>query len=365
MKKIQSRWLKIFLIGLMLILAWKIIDISYILGWVKSVFTILSPFTFGAVLAFFTFKPSKKTEHFIEKHFPKIKPGLRRSISVIFIYMIFLVIVVIALRFLIPAIYRNIQDLVNNLPQYYATLEKNVKDLELASDMKIVETITGKISEYINFDMIGKFVSIFTNVANSLLNVFIGIILSIYILIERDSLAEICKTLMGFVLKNHKKSTLLLYTGKLVDIFNSYFIGLLIDAVLIASISIIFFYIFGAPYPWLLGLVIAIGNMIPFFGPIVAAVISYIATAVVFGPFSAIWVLVFQLVLGQIDGNFIQPKIIGNSVGISPFWVIFSVTLFGGIWGPVGMIIGVPIIASLRLLYHDYKEDGKIGNALQ
>ena len=95
--------------------------------------------------------------------------------------------------------------------------------------------------------------------------------------------------------------------------------------------------------------------MIPFFGPIASAAVGYIATAVTMGPLKAIWVLLFQLVLGQVDGNLIQPKIVGTSVGISPFWVIFAVTFFGGIWGPWGMILGVPIVGALGMLYDDLK----------
>jgi len=104
--------------------------------------------------------------------------------------------------------------------------------------------------------------------------------------------------------------------------------------------------------------------MIPFFGPIVSAVIVYIICALVMGPFPALWALLFQIIVGQLDSNLIQPKIVGGSVGISPLWVIFAVTFFGGIWGPLGMIIGVPVVAAIRFLYHDYREDGKLDGNL-
>ena len=90
--------------------------------------------------------------------------------------------------------------------------------------------------------------------------------------------------------------------------------------------------------------------MIPFFGPIIAAIIVTFISAMALGPIKALWILLFQIVLGQIDGNVIQPRIIGGSVGISPFWVIFAVLLFGGIWGPWGMLLGVPIVASIRMM---------------
>ena len=110
----------------------------------------------------------------------------------------------------------------------------------------------------------------------------------------------------------------------------------------------------------LLGLLVAIGNMVPFFGPIVAAVVIYVITAIAFDPVKAIWVIIFQLVLGQIDGNLIQPKILGKSIGINPLLVLFSVVVFGDLFGFAGMIMGVPIIAAIKMIADDYLDNGKI-----
>lgn len=360
MKNIQSNHVKTFLVGLCLIVAWKIIDIGSILWFIKSAFQILVPFIFGAVIAFFTYKPAIKLERLLRRRCKKIKGETARGISVIFVYVALLSIVGVVLQFLIPALYANIQDFAKNVPSYYAVVEKHLKDFELFSNFKITEKITETLNGYLNFDMVGKFVGVVGNVANSMLNVVLGVILSAYILLERAGLADLFKTLTGFVFKEKKSNTLATYTGKLVDIFNSYFVSLLLDALIIGTVSSLFFYFFGAPYPWLLGVIVALGNMIPFFGPIVAAVIVFVVCAIVMGPLPALWALVFQIVAGQIDSNFIQPRLVGGSVGISPLWVIFAVTFFGGFWGPVGMIIGVPIVAAVRLVYLDYKKDGKL-----
>jgi predicted PurR-regulated permease PerM len=96
--------------------------------------------------------------------------------------------------------------------------------------------------------------------------------------------------------------------------------------------------------------------MIPFFGPIAATVLIYVVSALAMGPVQALWVLLAQVVLGQIDGNFIQPKIIGETVGISPFWVVFAVIVFGGLWKFTGMILGVPLVAAVRMVCINYFE---------
>ena len=360
MKNIQSSYIKTFLLGFCLIVAWKIIDLGSIWGFIVSAFRILLPFIFGAVIAFFTYKPAIKFERLLRAKFKKMKGSTARNLSVLFVYAALIAILTVILQFLIPALYKNIQDFAQNVPSYYTTVEKFLKDFELFSNLNITGTIAETVNSYLNFDMMGRFVGVVGNIANSMLNVLLGIILSAYILIERASLSDLFKTLAGFIFKDKKNQTLATYAGRLVDIFNSYFVSLLMDALIIGAVSSVFFYFYGAPYPWLLGVLVAVGNMIPFFGPIAAAVIVFVVCAIVMGPLSAIWALVFQIIAGQIDSNFIQPRLVGGSVGISPLWVIFAVTFFGGFFGPVGMIVGVPIVASIRLLYLDYKKDGKL-----
>ncbi len=365
MKKFEGdSFFKYLILGLLFILAWKIIDISTLWRWICSAVSILTPFIFGAIIAFFTFRPSKKLEAALGRKFKKLHGTALRSVSVVSVYLVMLLFVSLILQFIIPAIYKNLQDFVSNLPAYYTKVEKFLKDFEIVSNLNISGKLLDMANNYLNFDMMGRFVGVLGSVANSMLNFFLGIILSMYILIERDSLSDLFKTLAKFVFKDKKSTTLAIYTGKLVEIFNSYFVSLLLDAILIGSLSAIFLHFFHAPYPWLLGLLVAIGNMIPFFGPIAAAAVVYVVCAVVMGPLPALWALLFQIVAGQIDSNFIQPRLVGGSVGISPFWVIFAVTFFGGFWGAVGMIIGVPIVASVRLLYLDYKEDGKLDGNL-
>ncbi|MBO4897238.1 MAG: AI-2E family transporter [Clostridia bacterium] len=365
MKKMESYWWKILLIGILLIIAWKAIDIPKFFGWIKTAVGILMPFIIGAIIAFFTAKPARAIEKSISnKAKSKTVKNNSRLFSVLIVYIVFVALLVLILRFLIPSVIDNIKDLIDNAPQYYETVENYINSIDFLKDSQPLEMLNEKIMSYLNPDLIPRIASIITTVASSLLTLVLSIIISIYILLEKERLLDVIKTVIGFVFKSKRAPILFLYGEKIIELFNSYFLGLIMDGLLIGAISTVFFYLFGAPYPWLLGIVVFIGNMIPFFGPIGAAVIEYIACTLVMGPLKAIWVLVFQLVLGQIDGNFLQPKIVGTSVGISPFWVIFAVTFFGGFWGAWGLVLGVPIVAVLRVAYLDYKKDGIIGNDL-
>lgn len=364
MKRIESYWWKVLLIGVLLIIAWKTINISIFLGWVSAAIKILMPFIIGTVIAFFVAKPAGALEKLI-KNKAKLNPIKKsaRLISVIAVYAVFIGLVALALNFLIPAIYRNMQDLVANAPSYYNIIENYIDSIEPLKNFNPLEKINQTVMSYLNFDMMSRFAGVVSAVANSIVTFGLSIVVSIYILMEKESLIDFFKTFIGFFFKSKKAPVFALYGKKIIELFNSYFLGLLVDGLVIGAISTIFLAIFGAPYPWLLGLVVFIGNMIPFFGPIVAAAIEYIAAAIVLGPVKAIWVLVFQIILGQLDGNLLQPKIVGTSVGISPFWVIFAVTFFGGLWGAWGLILGVPIVASLRVVYLDYKDDHILGNS--
>jgi len=165
---------------------------------------------------------------------------------------------------------------------------------------------------------------------------------------------------------NNKPTKIFIYYAKKsVSLFYSYFSGLLFDAALIGIITAIVLSIFNVPYSVLLGVIVAVGNLIPIFGAIVSNIIVYIIVAFSFGPFKALWVLLFQFVLGQIDGNLIQPKIVGNSVGISPLLVLISVTVFGGLFGVVGMLIGTPLMAVIRMIINDYLEDKRVSREVE
>ncbi|MBQ7718303.1 MAG: AI-2E family transporter [Clostridia bacterium] len=364
MKKIESYWWKILIIGILFIVAWKVLDINAILNFVKFLLSVLTPFFIGLIIAFFTIKPATKLESYLPKKFPKLSKKAARGIGVAVVYVALLALIFLAIKLLLPALYNNIVDLIEHLPSYYETAKKFFTEHEFLGNLNLIDKVNDFITSYINFDVVGKLVTAISSVASSVITFVLGIVFSIYILLERESLVKVLKTVGRLIFKGKRGTILALYARKMIDIFYSYFIGLVTDAIIVGLAATIFLLVFGAPYPVLLGLLVGLGNMIPFFGPIVAAITVYVVCAIAFGPLKAIWVLVFQLVLGQVDGNLLQPKIVGSSVGISPFWVIFAVMLFGGLWGPAGMIIGVPIMAALRIVYIDYTDDRILGNSL-
>ncbi|MBR5236567.1 MAG: AI-2E family transporter, partial [Clostridia bacterium] len=137
-------------------------------------------------------------------------------------------------------------------------------------------------------------------------------------------------------------------------IFYMFFFGMVVDSLIIGVLAVAGLALLRVPYAAVLGVVIMVFNMIPYFGPFIGAVPAVLVALLGGGIYQAIWTALFILILQQFDGNLLKPKILGGSVGVSPFWVIFAIVVFGGLFGIWGMIFGVPVIAAIQLLARDY-----------
>ena len=358
MKKIDKNFLRIIIAGIILIAVYKFIDnLDFIVNAFGALLKILTPIIIGAVIAFFTYRPTRKVASLIakskNKRLKKAAPGL----GILIVYFIIFGIIVLFFKYMIPLIVKNIQDLVYNAPKYYAILMSFISKNEYLANATANLNLYEKLIKYINTDTINHIVSVLTFIANSFIKFFLSIVLSIYFILERDTVFRYAGKIKSLFFKKKSSGNFSEYFRKIINIFYSYFTGMALDAVIMGTASGIILAIFKVPYAVLLGLIVAFGNMIPFFGSIVSAIIEYIVGALAFGFVGALWIPVMQFVLGQLDGNIIQPRILGHSVGLSPLIVLMSVIIFGDIFGPVGMILGVPVVASLKIVLSDYLKD--------
>ncbi|MGN1059198.1 MAG: AI-2E family transporter, partial [Clostridia bacterium] len=191
-------------------------------------------------------------------------------------------------------------------------------------------------------------------------NWIMGIVVCAYTLLERDSLFKLVRVVCGLFMKESTMDTAGQYIHRISAIFYQFFFGKMVDSLIIGILAIIGFSLLRVPYAALLGIIVMVFNMIPYFGPIIGAVPAVLITLLVKDVYLAIWTALFILVLQQFDGIWLGPKILGGSVGVSPFWVIFAIVVFGGLFGIWGMIFGVPIIAAIQMLAGDYLDDGKL-----
>lgn len=197
-------------------------------------------------------------------------------------------------------------------------------------------------------DWAGKLTGVFVDFFKNVGNVLIGFVISIYVLMNKELLAAQAKKIVYSVLSLEKSNNLLRDLRFVSDTFLGFIVGKIVDSIIIGFLCYIGLLILNMPFPVLLSVVIGVTNVIPFFGPIIGAVpTAFIVLIATFNtnPWMIVYFIIFVIILQQLDGNVIGPAILGSSTGISGMWVIFSITFFGGLWGVVGMFIGIPIFS--------------------
>ena len=266
----------------------------------------------------------------------------------------------------VPQLYSSLMSFIDKSDGYLATIRNNIDSLKNSFNdempRQLFSQIEGSINDAMNsantLDVEKLFTSVFNGVYVSfkaVLNIFVGIVVMIYSLNMKDTFVyEFKRVIFALFRKDIGKKIIeeLRFTK---NVFSGFLVGKIIDSLIIGIICYICCMIMGMPYTPLISVIVGITNIIPFFGPFIGAIPSFIIILLE-GPFS--WkpygFLVFILILQQVDGNIIGPKILGDKTGVGSFWVLFSILLFGGLFGFVGMIIAVPMWAVITRLFDEF-----------
>ena len=336
---------------------------------------VLSPILIGIVLAYLM----NPLMNFMERHlYPwmcrrkiKEKKAKRwsRVISMVFALLVVLVLVYEFCALLLPQLYESIVGIVNNFSNYYTTMEGWLT--ELLADNEVmqvyVESLIKEAFEFIkNWATNGLLPSIETiltglttsivSVVRMLLNVLIGLFAAMYMLYSRDKFLAQGKKIIVALFKEETANHLLDVGRRTHKVFSGFIIGKILDSLIIGILCYLGMLILRMPFPELIATVVGVTNVIPFFGPFIGAIPCAFLVLLV-DPLKAVYFVLFILVLQQIDGNIIGPRILGDSIGISGFWVLVSITVAGGLFGFSGMVLGVPVFAVIYMLISDYIAD--------
>ena len=310
-------------------------------------------------VSFFTIFDKKAPDR---RYLPKWKKNLYRVLSMVFSYLFILILLacfiiavipqisdsIVNISILFPKYKDNFLDWFNNLtrkyPEIYKYLGNYIKENEEIisdwTDTKLVPWLTQLASKSSVYLLL---------LFQALKDFVIGFIVSIYVLSKKELFKGQAKKIV-YSIFNAKNGNVIIKNVRMAsDKFAGFIIGKIVDSFIIGILCFIGCQIMRMEYPVLLGLIIGVTNIIPFFGPIIGA-IPCLFLLLVINPLHALYFLIFVIILQQLDGNFIGPKILGSSTGISSFWVIFAITVFGGFWGIPGMIIGVPLMAVIYTL---------------
>ena len=364
-KKKITKWLYWFLFAVAIIVVYKTLDnFSAIGNWIKNFLDVLMPFIVGLLIAYLLYIPCRKVESIYRKN-KKIKFVSKRArgLSILTVYIIVLVLLIIAINYLLPIISESIIDLLSNIQNYYSSLINNIEDLPPDSILRnevvigIIENIkTIDLKQYINMEKLAEYAKGIIGVAGKIVDFFVAIIVSVYLLLQRKQIMEFLKKLGRATLKEDTYRNIGKYFDRTNNIFFNFLAGQILDGIIIGIITSIAMSIIGVKYAVLLGFMIGILNLIPYFGAIIAVIISAMITLLTGGIWQALIMVIVVTILQQIDANIINPKILGNSLKISPLLVIFAVAVGGAYFGFWGMFLSVPLIAVIKLLLTDYIE---------
>ena len=339
------------------------LNFDTISGFVTTVLDILRPFVYGFVLAFLLNSPVKYFDRVLRNRIKNKK--LVRAIAVAITMVLFFLVIGLLIAVLVPQLMesvvmliKNIQDFATNLEGYVTTL-MNMLQKEFHLNSSLYQNLADaweKILALGSSLLLSGFQGILGltgQVTTWVLDFFVALIVCVYLLMSKENFfAQIRKVLYAFF----KKTTVdkILYVGNLTSVtFNGFIIGKLIDSLIIGILAFICLSILNMPYVLLVSVIIGVTNIIPFFGPFIGAIPSTFIILIV-DPMQAVWFMVFILILQQIDGNIIGPKILGNTTGLPAIWVMFAILVGGGLAGFVGMIAGVPTMAVLYTLFRAY-----------
>ena len=340
---------------------------------------ILMPFIYGAVIAYLLKPVCNTIEAFLRRFIPEKMKGLINALSVTFTILFGLLLIYALCMMIIPQLITSVTTLYYTAQanitkfMYWANhlefIEKNEQIMELLNSA--YAALNTNLDTWIKNTLLPSMQNILSGAALGVLNVVvvlknlvIGIIVAVYMLASRKRFVQQGKMVLYSVVKP-RWASLITEELKYADrMFGGFINGKILDSAIIGVLCYIGCLIFKFPSALLVSVIIGVTNVIPFFGPFIGAIPATLLILIQ-NPIKALWFVLFVLVLQQADGNIIGPKILGNTTGLSSFWVLFAILLFGGLWGFAGMIVGVPLFAVIydvikKLVIHGLRRNEEL-----
>lgn len=332
---------------------------------ISDFIAILYPFIIGFAIAYLLNFILKFIENrIISEKMRGKSPARVRAISMLLTYLVAGTLCYLFVHFVWPELLESIIGLFNDIPNYVnnATLmiNKLIEEFNLTpASMEILESKWKELTDFImNFmtDIIPVIGNTIMVVISSLWNIVLGVIVSIYLLKDKEKFFAISKKITYAVFNREHSYKILELTHRANKIFGKFLGGKILDSFIIAIITFVVLTIFKMPYTLLVTVIVGVTNVIPFFGPFFGAIPSVILVRFV-SPIKAFWLLIIILIIQQLDGNVIGPKILGDSIGVSAFWILFALLIAGKFLGLVGMLLGVPLFAFIYSIIKDVTEE--------
>ncbi len=377
-----------------ILLCVMVVNFNGVIAVLSTVNKIMTPFYVGLGIAYIA-NPIMKMS---EKHIFRFKVtterrlSLKRGLSIALSFIILAIIMTILILLIMPQVILSLTDLASKMGGYVektlAWLDAFLPDSIFNSANLSIENFLDTIRNFFSDSTLGEELSgisasldlitnnldsllsnsvmilknylplvfsAFAGLANGVLNIVLGFFFAIYILSSKEKLVAQVKKLLRAIMSEHHYNSIIEFGHFTNKTFGAYLLGKILDSLIVGIVIFIAFAIFGIPYAPLLSVMIAITNVIPVIGPFIGAIPGVLIIFFV-DPSKVLWFIIINVVIQQIDGNIIVPKILGETTGLSSLWVLFSITVMGGLWGLFGMFVSVPIFAIIYMLIKLYTE---------
>ncbi|KAA9298073.1 MULTISPECIES: AI-2E family transporter [Aerococcus] len=365
----RKQWLSLGLgiIALCLI----VLNWSTIISWLGQVWSIAYPITLGAMMAYVVNILMSLYEKYLWPHTDKDwLRKIRRPIAIVLALLTILAIIALTLGLIIPQLVAVVTNFMEILPRLFQSLDRlleRYEDLypEIVSYMGNLDLNwqnmvrrTVSFAQGLTSSLIGSTIGAVTSVASWIVTIFIAIIITFYILMSKETLGHQFHRLTKAYLKDKRYNQVHYVLAMINDAFYNFIAGEVVEAAILGCMVGFGMWIFGFPYASMIGVLTGVTAIIPLLGAYISGGLGFLLI-LMHSPIQALLFVVFIVVVQQIEGNLIYPKVVGNSLGLPGMWVLIAVTVGGGLMGVAGMLIGVPIAsAGYRLLKFDvnYRE---------
>lgn len=324
-------------------------------GFFTTTISILMPFFWAFGIAYLL----NPLTLLLEKKF-----NIKRGLSITLTYILTVILIIFLVLVIFPTIIESISDLTYNLSNYISSTESFITD-SLAKLTNSSPNINKEIEGILlsSFSHLAEFLTNFAKgflgqtikFTSSFIKFIFGFIISIYMLAEKDKIKFYFIKFLKAILPTKKSNFTIEFLSQSNKVFSKFIIGKIIDSLIIGALCYVGLLIINAPFAILIAIIVGFTNMIPYFGPFIGMVPSFILTMLV-NPKLAFVVLIYIFILQQFDGWYLGPKILGDQVGVSPLLIIFAVTVGGGAFGVLGMFLSVPIAALFKIYVDRYLE---------
>lgn len=375
-KKYIRYGLYVVIVGLLLFLGYRIINngeliLSSIGKYVGRFFRIIAPVFYGFIVSYLLFRPVVFIQSVLGSIYTKIRKRSAseniengfRIISIVSIFAVIIYVAVITINFIVPPIVENIQILLSRLPEFSNQISTWVEEIvEKLNENNIDISNTGNLTSTIinNLSLISNSALSFiatsiSQISSFVLDFVLTVILTFYFLKDKESLFHNFRGFRDVVMPGKVGKAITIFLKDLDEIVGKFLVAEILDSIIVGIVSTILLLLIKHPFAILIGCVAGVTNIIPYIGPLIGAVLALglgIFSSWSLGITGAVLLLLYQ----QVDGNFVQPKIVGDKIGLTPVWILIVVLIGGSYFGALGMILSMPIAGLIKIYFNRYAQ---------